>query len=163
MNRNFSIFAVGAALAGFAALPVTSPAPAGDLHPSDGVVTVASAYPLAETIARIRADVEAKGITWFAEIDQAGLGRAAGNDVLPSTLVLFGNPALGTTFVTANQKAGLDWPVRVLVYQTADGEVFAAYTDFGWIAKRHNITSRDAEFAMASKVIESVTSVVSGR
>lgn len=157
MTSSFRNLVVGAALAAFA---LASPALAGDGQPSDGVVTVESAYPLAETVARIKADVAAKGITWFAEIDQSGLGKAAGNDVLPSTLVLFGNPALGTTFVTANQKAGLDWPVRVLVYQTADGEVFAAWNDFSWIAKRHGITTRAAEFDMATMVIRSVTSAI---
>ena len=57
-------------------------------------------------------------------------------------------------------KAGLDWPVRVLVYQAEDGAVYAAYTDFDWIAKRHGITNRDKEFKMATEVIESVTSTV---
>lgn len=127
---------------------------------SNGVVTVKSGYSVAETIERIKNDVADKGIMWFGAVDQAQLGNQAGNDVRPSTLVMFGNPALGTTFVAANPTAGLDWPVRVLVYQTADGQVYAAYTEFDYIAKRHGITNRQAEFAMATKVIESVTSTV---
>jgi uncharacterized protein (DUF302 family) len=127
---------------------------------SDGVVTVKSDYSVAETVSRIKKDVARKGLMLFGVIDEAKLGNAAGNHVLPSRLVMFGNPALGTTFVTANQKAGLDWPVRVLVYQDADGAVFAAYNDFDWIAKRHGITNRDKEFKMATEVIESVTSSI---
>jgi len=127
---------------------------------SEGVVTVKSGYSVAETVSRIRKDVAGKGIMFFGVIDQAGLGNAAGNQVLPSRLVMFGNPALGTTFITANPRAGLDWPVRVLVYQTGDGEVFASYTDFDWIARRHGITNRGKEFKMATEVIESVTSAV---
>ena len=84
---------------------------------SDGVVTVKSGYSVAETVSRIKKDVAKKGIMFFGVIDQAKLGNAAGNHVRPSRLVMFGNPALGTTFITANPKAGLDWPVRVLVYQ----------------------------------------------
>ncbi|RVC82450.1 chromosome condensation protein CrcB, partial [Mesorhizobium sp. M2A.F.Ca.ET.046.02.1.1] len=53
-----------------------------------------------------------------------------------------------------------DWPVRVLVYQTGDGTVYAAYSDFDWIAKRHGITDRQAQFKMATEVIQSVTSSV---
>jgi uncharacterized protein (DUF302 family) len=127
---------------------------------SEGVVTVRSDYSVAETVRRIKKDVQKKGIMFFGVIDQAKLGNAAGNHVLPSRLVMFGNPALGTTFITANPKAGLDWPVRVLVFQDADGGVYASYTDFDWIAKRHGITSRDKEFDMATEVIESVTSSV---
>lgn len=78
----------------------------------------------------------------------------------PSTLLIFGNPPLGTLFITADPDAGLDWPVRLLVYQDDKGEVWVAYTDFGWIAKRHGITSRDKEFKMASEVIASITAAV---
>lgn len=127
---------------------------------NDGIVTVKSRYSVGETVNRIKRSVEKKGITLFGVIDQARLGNAAGNKVRPSRLVMFGNPALGTTFITANPLAGLDWPVRVLVYQAKDGSVYAAYTDFGWIAKRHGIQSRTREFAMASQVIEAVTASV---
>jgi len=54
---------------------------------SDGVVTVKSDYPVAETVSRIKRDVAKKGIMFFGVIDQAKLGNAAGNQVLPSRLV----------------------------------------------------------------------------
>ena len=126
----------------------------------DGIVTVKSRYSVGETVSRIKRDVAKKGIMFFGVIDQAKLGNAAGNKVAPSRLVMFGNPALGTTFLTANPTAGLDWPVRVLVYQAADGQVYAAYTDFDWIARRHHIDTRDKQFDMATEVIQSVTSTV---
>ena len=50
--------------------------------------------------------------------------------------------------------------MRLLVYQDATGEVWVAYTDFGWIARRHGIANRDKEFNMASEVIASITSTV---
>lgn len=125
---------------------------------ANGVVTVKSDYSVSETVSRIKKDVAKKGIMFFGVIDQAKLGKAAGVDVRPSRLVMFGNPALGTTFLTANQTAGLDWPVRVLVYQDADGGVYASYTDFDFIAQRHGITNRNAEFNMATEVIQSITS-----
>lgn len=143
-------------VAGIAMLVATAGAALADA--ANGVVTVKSDYSVSETVSRIKKDVARKGIMFFGVIDQAKLGRAAGVMVRPSRLVMFGNPALGTTFLTANQTAGLDWPVRVLVYQAADGAVYASYTDFDYIAKRHGITNRVAEFKMASEVIESVTS-----
>jgi uncharacterized protein (DUF302 family) len=126
----------------------------------NGVVHVRSAYPMAETIRRLKADIAAKGIAFFAEIDQARLARAAGIELQPSTLIIFGNPPLGTQFLTSNPDAGLDWPVRVLVQQDKAGAVTVAYTDFGWIARRYGITDRDAQFTMASTVIGSVTSSI---
>lgn len=142
------------------AAAIALPAAVAHADASNGIVTVKSKYSVSETVKRIKRDVAKKGITFFGVIDQAKLGNAAGNDVRPSRLVMFGNPALGTTFITANPTAGLDWPVRVLVYQGADGSVYAAYTDFDWIAKRHGIENRAKEFDMATEVIQSVTSTV---
>jgi uncharacterized protein (DUF302 family) len=126
----------------------------------DGIVRVQSAYPMDETIARLKADIAAKGIQFFDEIDQSALAGAAGIELRPSTLLVFGNPPLGTLFITAKAEAGLDWPVRLLISQDANGKVWAIYTDFAWIEQRHGITNRQAEFAMAAKVIASITSSV---
>ena len=65
--------------------------------------------------------------------------------------------------MTSNPYAGLDWPVRVLVLQDEAGVVWAAYTDFAWIAQRHHITDRQPQFAMASGVVESITSTIKSR
>lgn len=143
----------------FATLPATPSAFATD----DGVIRAKSAYNMSETIERLKADIAAKGITFFSEVDQSKLAANAGISLRPSTLLMFGNPALGTTFITANPQAGLDWPVRLLVTQDDNGDVWAVYTDFQWIARRHGITEREAQFAMATKVIASITSSVSAR
>ena len=116
-----------------------------------------------ETIARIKEDVEAKGIKFFAEIDQAKLAHDAGIELRPSTLLIFGNPPLGAQFLTSNPDAGLDWPVRLLVRQDESGTVWAVYTDFAWIAHRFGVTDRDAQFQMASMVISSVISSVAAK
>jgi uncharacterized protein (DUF302 family) len=129
----------------------------------DGVVKVKSAYTVTETVARIRKDVADKGITFFLEVDQAKLAADAKINLRPSTLLIFGNPPLGTQFITSNPLAGLDWPVRLLVTQDENGTVWAAYTDFGWIARRYGIKDREAQFAMATKVISSITSSVAGK
>ena len=126
----------------------------------DGVVRVRSAVPMAEAIRRIRADIASKGIKFFSEIDQSKLAADAGIKLRPSTLLLFGNPPLGTQFITSNPNAGLDWPVRLLLTQDDNGDVWAVWTDFGWIAKRHNISDRAAQFEMATRVVGSITSTI---
>jgi uncharacterized protein (DUF302 family) len=126
----------------------------------DGLVRVRSAYPVDETVARMRQDIAAKGITFFQEVDQAKLAAGAGIALRPSTLLVFGNPPLGAQFLTANPYSGLDWPVRVLVLQEADGSVWVAWTDFAWIARRHHIGDRQQQFAMATSVVESITATI---
>jgi uncharacterized protein (DUF302 family) len=129
----------------------------------DGIVKVKSAYPMDETIERLKKDIAAKGIKFFDEIDQSKLAADAGIKLHPSVLLIFGNPPLGTQFITANANAGLDWPVRLLVFENDKGEVWAAYTDFDWIARRHGIKNRNDQFKMASSVITSITSSVKAK
>lgn len=152
LARTFA-FALVLAVAGAA------PAAAGD----DGVVRVRSAYPTDETIARLKRDIAAKGIRFFVEVDQSQLAADAGvklTGVRRSTLLVFGNPPLGTQFLNARPAAGLDWPVRLLVQEDAQGNVWATYTDFAWIARRHGIDPDTAQFKTASGVIASIAAAV---
>ena len=127
---------------------------------ASGVIATKSAYGVDETVERLKKDIAAKGIVFFQEIDQAAIAAKAGVELKPSILLIFGNPPLGTQFITANPQAGLDWPVRMLVYRDTAGQVWVAYSDFEWIAKRHGVTSRDAQFDMASQVATSIASSV---
>lgn len=129
----------------------------------DGIVQVQSVYGFDETISRLKADIEKKGIKFFLAVDQSHLGTDAGLKLNPSTLLIFGNPPLGIQFLTSNPNSGLDWPVRLLVRQDDKGKVWTVYTDFSWIAHRHGITDRDAQFKMASEVIASITSSVASK
>ena len=155
MLTRFAAAAAISLLAFMVSLPLTARA-----AEDDGIVKFKSAYDMPETIKRMKKDIDDKGIMFFDEIDQAKLAADAGVTLLPSTLLVFGNPPLGTLFLTSDPDAGLDWPVRLLVYQDAKGDVWVAYTDFAWIAKRHGITNREKEFKMASDVIGSITSTV---
>jgi uncharacterized protein (DUF302 family) len=152
-----ALFAIGFMLS------LTQVPQAGEAAPSaaeDGIVRSKSNFGFAETVARLKQDIAGKGIMFFAEIDQAKLASDASIVLPPSTLLIFGNPPLGTQFITANPNAGLDWPVRLLVSEDATGNVWTVYTDFQWIARRHGITNRDPQFRMASMVIDSITSSV---
>jgi len=158
MHSALSKQCLGAVALGLAAL-VAAPARAQTVG-ADGVVKVRSAYSVEESVARMKQDIAAKGILFFQAVDQAQLGAKAGIHLRPSTLMEFGNPPLGVQFLTAKREAGLDWPVRLLVYEDEAGAVWAAWTDFAWIAKRHGITTRDAQFRMASSVVQSITSTL---
>ena len=157
-RRNFSLTVLALATTVLAA-PVSSTAFAHE----NGIVKTKSAYSMQETIDRITRDVETKGIKLFDVIDQAKLAKDAGVDIRPSTLIVFGNPPLGTQFLSAKPESGLDWPVRLLVFEDEQGQVWTAYSDFHWIARRHGIKNRGPQFMKASEVIASITSSVEAR
>src|SRR4051812_20404141 len=77
---------------------------------TSGIIAIRSAYGIDETVARLKKDIALKGIIFFQEIDQAALAARASIALKPSILLIFGNPPLGTQFMTANPQAGLDWP-----------------------------------------------------
>ena len=162
MNRRL---AIASALAfGLATLTAHTAASSATMTASeDGLVRIRSVYPFIETIERLKADIAKKGIVFFSAIDQAKLASDAKVTLRPSTLLMFGNPALGSQFITSNPNAGIDWPVRLLVQEDEQGQVWTVYTDFDWIAARHKITNRAAAFTMASKVIASITSSVANK
>ena len=134
-----------------AAVPVAS-------APAEGVVRQRSDYGFDETVKRLKADIAAKGIRFFDEIDHAALGKGANLPINRSTLLLFGNPPLGVQFLQSNPLAGLDWPVRMLVTQDENGTVWISWTDFRFVASRYQLKDREGQIAMASEVAASIAS-----
>ncbi|MFH1341174.1 MAG: DUF302 domain-containing protein [Pseudomonadota bacterium] len=159
MNPRISNFATSLALI----FLLVSAASSARADSDDGIIRVKSAVPMSEAVARIKADIASKGIRFFSEIDQSKLAADAGVKLRPSTLLVFGNPPLGTQFITSNPNAGLDWPVRLLLTEDDNGDVWAIWTDFEWIARRHNIKDRVAQFGMATAVVGSITSTIATR
>ena len=139
------------ATAARAAVPVAT-------APAQGVIRQRSDYGFDETVQRLKADIAAKGIRFFDEIDHAKLGAGADLPINRSTLLLFGNPPLGVQFLQSNPLAGLDWPVRMLVTQDDNGVVWVSWTDFRFVASRYQLTDRTAQISMASEVAASIAS-----
>jgi uncharacterized protein (DUF302 family) len=120
--------------------------------PDTGLITLHSAHDFATTLARLTAALEAKGIAVFARIDHAAGAARAGLSLRPTTLLIFGNPAAGTPLMQDAQTAGIDLPLKILVWE-ADG-VNLSYNDPAWIAARHGlgVGSHSAVTALATAV-----------
>jgi uncharacterized protein (DUF302 family) len=102
-----------------------------------GVATVASAHPYAETVQRLQDAFRARGIKVFATIDQQAEARAAGLEMPPMTLIVFGNPKAGTPLMQARPESGLDLPLKVLVSEAQPGRVSVSYNTAAYIVERH--------------------------
>ena len=107
----------------------------------DGLVTLKSAYDVPTTLSRLTAAIVAKGATIFAIIDHADGAELAGLELQPTTLVIFGNPAAGTPLMQENQRAGIDLPLKALIWQDKSA-VFLTYNDPAWIAERHKLNGK---------------------
>jgi uncharacterized protein (DUF302 family) len=88
---------------------------------------------------RLETDIKAKGMTVFARIDHAAGAASAGLPLRPTELLIFGNAKAGTPLMQADQAAGIDLPLKALVYQDAAAKVWLSYNDPGWVARRHGL------------------------
>ena len=116
----------------------------------DGLITVSSAFDPAETKARLLAVLKGKGVTVFADIPHAKGAAQAGLSLRYSNLVIFGKPDAGTPLMQAAATAGIDLPMKALVWQDADGIAWLSYNDPRWIAARHGIGGAPAAEALAT-------------
>ena len=163
MHRSILTFSLAAVLAFVlvAQAPLgTSAEAASQSVAEDGVIKVKSAYPFGETVERLKQAITGKGIKLFMVVEQSQLAAGVGTTLRPSSLLVFGNIGLGAQFLASNPLSGLDWPVRLLVVEDGTGQVWAAYTDWTYIARRHRITDRDQAFTTASNVVQSIASSV---
>ena len=108
----------------------------------DGIETVASPRTFAESIAQFEAVLAARGLALFAKIDFSGDAKKAGLDMLPTTLLVFGNPKAGTPVMVATPTAALDLPLKVLFSQDSGGKVSLRYNTPEYVAQRHGIPDK---------------------
>ena len=123
-----------------------------------GLVTTASEYGPTETMARLESAIKAAGMSVFAKIDHSTAAADVGMSLRSTEVVIFGNAKGGTLFMQEHQAAGIDLPLKALVYQDESGRVFLAYNDPHWIAERHRLGSGVA--AALEGMVKSVNGIV---
>jgi uncharacterized protein (DUF302 family) len=123
-----------------------------------GVITRISPWSVAETVERLRAAIDARGITLFAVIDHSGEAAAAGLELRETKLLVFGSPRAGTPVMAARPLAALDLPLKLLVWDDG-GRTSVSYVPPGALAARHGLTD---ELAGSLGGVEAVTGAVLG-
>lgn len=104
---------------------------------ADGLITIKSDFGPEETEKRLEAEVKAKGLTIFAHIDHAAGAAAAGLPLRPTDLLIFGNAKGGTPLMQRAQTAGIDLPLKVLVWDDEAGTTWLSYNAPDYLAQRH--------------------------
>jgi uncharacterized protein (DUF302 family) len=133
------------------------PAP-DSLANNNGLVLVESSFNPEETIGRLRAEIHSKGLTVFAQIDHAAGAREVGMELRPTTLIIFGNARGGTPLMQSVPTAGIDLPLKALIWEDAAGKTWISYNDPGWIAKRHAVTNAESMVTKLGELLSAMTS-----
>jgi uncharacterized protein (DUF302 family) len=113
----------------------------------NGTITRASRHPVSETLRRLEGALGARGFMIFCRIDHAAAASAVGVKLLPRTLILYGNPQLGSAAMARHPTLALDLPAKLVVWQDEAGQVWMTYNAarhfLGTVFARHDAADAD--------------------
>ncbi|HUJ54322.1 MAG TPA: DUF302 domain-containing protein [Steroidobacteraceae bacterium] len=120
-----------------------------------GLTRIASSHPVERTLERLEALLSERGIMIFARIDFSGDAARAGLELHAERMLIFGNPKAGTPLMQRAPTAGIDLPLKALVWEDADGATWIAYNDPRYIVERHGLdTTLAANLAAVVPLLE---------
>ena len=131
--------------------PITS----GTSPSVEGIVSRPSPFAVQETLQRLKAAIGSHNLTLFAQIDHSDLARGVGLTMQEAHVLIFGNPKGGTPLMIASPLLALELPLKVLVWQSADGRVWVSTTSLAYLSERYALPQQLAgNLAVAGVVIE---------
>src|SRR5215470_10501322 len=120
---------------------------------SAGIITKHSSESLPQTVDRLRRLMADRGFTVFNVIDHRGVAERAGVQMPDSKLVMYGKPTVGAEVMLATPLAGLDIPLKVLVWEDRNGAVSVSYNSPRFLAERHHL---DGALRVPFEAVESI-------
>lgn len=104
-----------------------------------GIVDRPSHHSVEETVERLQALLQAKGVTLFALVDHSGEAQKVGMEMRPTKLLIFGSPQAGTPLMLAAPSVAIDLPLKILVWEDGEGKVWISYNSPEYLQERHGL------------------------
>jgi uncharacterized protein (DUF302 family) len=124
---------------------------------ADELAIKPSKHSVKETLDRLTETLKSKGITPVARVDHSAAAKAAGLELKPTEVLLFGNPKLGTPLMQTNRHSAIDLPMKVLAWEDDAGRVWIAYTPPETLKTRYKIEGRDEVLKSMAGALEAFT------
>ena len=112
---------------------------AGEVYAQDGLINLRSVHEVKATADRMERIIKEKGLKVFLRIDHAAGARSVGAQLRPTELIIFGNPKTGSALMACTQTFGIDLPLKALIWQDKEGQVWLTYNDPKFLAARQGI------------------------
>ncbi len=103
----------------------------------EGIVSRSSPFSVEETVARLKEAIHKRNLILFAQIDHSDLAREVGLTMQEAHVLIFGNPKGGTPLMIASPLLALDLPLKVLVWQGQDAQVWVSTTSVAYLSERY--------------------------
>ena len=109
------------------------------MQKEEGIVKIPSHRSVDETVDKLRTILQSKAVKLFALVDHSGEAERAGLKMPPTKLLIFGNPKAGTPLMLAAPSAAIDLPLKILVAEDSQGQVWISYNSADYLKERHDL------------------------
>ena len=106
-----------------------------------GIIDTPSSHSVDETVEKLKGILQAKGVTLFALVDHSGEAEKVGMKMRPTKLLIFGNPKAGTPLMLAAPSSAIDLPLKILIWEDAQGKAWVTYNSPVYLQERHSLPS----------------------
>ena len=123
----------------------------------DGLIDVASKHSFEDTADNLEKILLSNGMTVFARVPHSSDAQKIGIELQPVELIIFGNPQVGGKLMQCAKTVAIDLPLKALVWQDEDDQVWISYNDPVYLKERHNITGCDIQLNNISGALDKLT------
>lgn len=106
---------------------------------SNGMVNIPAHHSVDGTVEKLKNILQSKGVNLFAVIDHSGEAEKARLKMPATKLLIFGSPKAGTPLMLAAPSIAIDLPLKILVWQDAEGKVWVSYNSPAYLQERHRV------------------------
>jgi uncharacterized protein (DUF302 family) len=106
---------------------------------TNGIVNKLSKHSVEQTVEALQNILKSKGVAVFALIDHSGEAEKVGLKMRPTKLLIFGSPKAGTALMLASPSSAIDLPLKLLVWEDAQGKVWVSYNSPEYLRERHGL------------------------
>jgi uncharacterized protein (DUF302 family) len=96
-----------------------------------------------DSVAKLQAEIKSQKLLLFHTVDHTANAKAVEMNLKPETLIVFGNPKMGTVLMNCNSSMGLDLPLRILVSTDYEGITTLSYTNPEYWSLKHNVKDKN--------------------
>jgi uncharacterized protein (DUF302 family) len=109
------------------------------MQKEEGIVRIPSHHSVDETVDKLKTILQSKGVTLFALVDHSGEAEKVGMKMPPTKLLIFGNPKGGTPLMLAAPSVAIDLPLKILIAEDSQGQVWISYNSAEYLKERHGL------------------------
>ncbi|EMF1539225.1 DUF302 domain-containing protein [Campylobacter jejuni] len=98
-----------------------------------------SKYHASELIKRVQQELKDRNLMIFAKFDHYQNALDVNLSLKTNTVIVFGNPVVGTYLMQENPMIGVELPLKILIWKDQNDETFIGYVNIKAKAQKYHI------------------------